>query len=152
MNELSYQGGKYIGDTKNGKPDGYGEITWNNGEKYQGSWAFGKKHGSGTFCDLKGNKFIGKWHEDLLNGKVVYIEKAGFVYECKYKMGSMKEKICRINSTDYEIENNKSYKHNSLINDLNYLDASKGIGYSFREDGRFGSHPSYDNYGEESYS
>lgn len=38
----------------------------------------------------------------------------------------------------------------SLENDDREMDATRGWGGSFREEGRFGSHPSHDDFGDES--
>ena len=40
--------GKYIGEIKNGKPNGTGSITFSDGRKYEGEFKDGKKDGQGT--------------------------------------------------------------------------------------------------------
>jgi len=48
---------KYVGKTKNGKPNGQGTQTWSDfGDKYVGEWKNGKKHGQGTFTWSNGKK------------------------------------------------------------------------------------------------
>ena len=44
-----YPDGEYTGEWKDGKQEGHGTYTLNNGDKYEGSWLGGKKSGSGTF-------------------------------------------------------------------------------------------------------
>ena len=34
-------GDKYIGQQKNGLPNGYGKMTWNTGDNYEGNWING---------------------------------------------------------------------------------------------------------------
>ena len=35
----------YVGEIKNGVPDGQGTFTWADGRKYVGEWKDGKQHG-----------------------------------------------------------------------------------------------------------
>ena len=51
--------GKYIGEIKNGKPNGQGTYTFPDGKKYEGEWKDGKTW-NGTDYD-KGGKILGKW-------------------------------------------------------------------------------------------
>ncbi len=46
---IRYSDGTYVGMVKNGKPHGYGEMTFSNGDFYGGWWANGKKHGIGWY-------------------------------------------------------------------------------------------------------
>ncbi len=52
--------GKYVGEIKNGKPDGQGTFTWGN-NKYVGEWKIGKRHGEGTYTYPSGGKFVGEY-------------------------------------------------------------------------------------------
>ncbi len=52
---------KYIGQFKNGKPDGRGICYYTNGERYQGHWANGSFDGNGTLFRLDGTKVTGQW-------------------------------------------------------------------------------------------
>ena len=67
---INYSDGtKYIGETQNGKPNGFGTYTWTNGDKYEGNWKDNKKHGQGTLTLASGNKYIGEFKNDKRNGK-----------------------------------------------------------------------------------
>ena len=79
---------KYLGEIKNGKPNGQGTITYPdgfkylgkyndgklknvwmiftypNGRKYVGEWKDGKRNGHGTITTTDGGKFVGEWREN----------------------------------------------------------------------------------------
>ena len=71
-------GGKYVGEYKDGKKHGEGTYTLANGDKYVGQWKDDKKHGQGTLTDADGNEYVGQWHDKphglgkytFANGKV----------------------------------------------------------------------------------
>ena len=56
---------KYVGEIKNGKPNGQGKWTFIDGKNYVGEFRNGKFHGQGTFTRSDGEKFIGEFK----NGK-----------------------------------------------------------------------------------
>jgi hypothetical protein len=57
------RGWKYTGQFKNGKPDGKGKMTFNDGRYYEGAFLNGKFHGQGTLR-LDGNTQIkGTWRD-----------------------------------------------------------------------------------------
>ena len=66
---LNYSGGgKYIGETQNGKPHGQGIFTWSNGDKYEGNFENGKFNGSGYVVFAKtGDVLVGIYK----NGKII---------------------------------------------------------------------------------
>ena len=62
--------GKYIGDIKNMKPNGwgifvYGKGKWK-GDRYDGHWKNGEFHGKGKFTRTNGQIFFGEWKKSLL--------------------------------------------------------------------------------------
>ena len=54
---------KYVGEIKNGKPNGQGILTFPNGNKYEGEWKDGKRHGQGKYTTSSGRKYIGEWKD-----------------------------------------------------------------------------------------
>ena len=44
--------------------DGYGKITYEDGEIYEGNWVMGKKEGSGTLKTKEGYLQSGQWVQD----------------------------------------------------------------------------------------
>jgi len=77
---------KYVGKTKNGKPNGQGTQTWSDfGDKYVGEWKNGKKHGQGTFTYYDGDKYVGEFKDDEPWNGTTY-DKNGNIY-LKYVNG-----------------------------------------------------------------
>jgi len=65
-----YEGHKYLGEFKDGKPNGKGTYTWSDGRMYEGEFKDGIKHGQGTWTSIKGYKYVGEWRENKSwNGK-----------------------------------------------------------------------------------
>ena len=54
---------KYVGEIKNGKPNGQGKWTLPYGNKYEGEWKDGEKHGRGSYTWSNGRKYIGEWKD-----------------------------------------------------------------------------------------
>ena len=54
---------KYVGDVKNGEPNGLGVIIYTDGSKYVGRWRNGKRNGQGTFTFSDGRKYIGDYKD-----------------------------------------------------------------------------------------
>lgn len=68
---------KYEGNIKNGNPDGYGKLTYVNGNKYEGNWKNGEPHGKGTFYWPDGRKYSGFFKNGKPNGPGSYNTKNG---------------------------------------------------------------------------
>ena len=85
---------KYIGDVKNGKPNGLGIFIHPYGYKYVGEWKDGKKQGQGTdtlpdnkkiFVD--GWKYVGGWKDGERNGQGTFTWSSGDKYVGEWKNG-----------------------------------------------------------------
>jgi hypothetical protein len=75
---ISYLGGTYKGQLKDGKPHGDGTLTWGTTKKYKGKWVAGKRSGYGKYIistHLSGGEdqytYSGNWKKDRMNGKGV---------------------------------------------------------------------------------
>ena len=55
---------KYVGEYKDGIPNGQGTFTYPDGGKYVGRWKDDKRNGQGTFTYPDGTKGIGEFRED----------------------------------------------------------------------------------------
>lgn len=81
----------YIGDFKDGLPDGKGVYQWKNGNTYNGEWVKGKKQGSGGMTYKREGKkdsvVTGFWQKDQYVG----------VYEKPYIIYSRSSQIAKIN-------------------------------------------------------
>jgi len=62
-------GTKYMGEWKDGKRHGQGNMTYHDGSKFVGKWKDGKKHGQGTFIYYNGRKYVGEWKDNNQNGQ-----------------------------------------------------------------------------------
>ena len=61
---LNYDGGKYIGETFNGRRDGYGVYIWKTGDFWFGGWKDGARSGAGLYIYNNGNLLTGTWKGD----------------------------------------------------------------------------------------
>ena len=59
--------GVYEGEYLNGKFNGQGTLTSENGDKYVGGWKDNKRHGLGTYMFANGNKYVGEWKDGVLH-------------------------------------------------------------------------------------
>jgi len=78
---------KYVGDIKNGKPNGQGTETSPEGETYEGEWKDGKKEGKGNFIQVDGSKYVGEWINGERNGYGTLTSSNGTKYVGKWKDG-----------------------------------------------------------------
>jgi hypothetical protein len=56
-------GDKYVGEFRNGKPNGQGIISWANGNKYVGAISDGKMNGKGTLTWADGSISVGEFND-----------------------------------------------------------------------------------------
>jgi len=69
-------GTKYMGEWKDGKRHGQGNMTYHDGSKFVGKWKDGKKHGQGTDTYGDGRKYVGEW-KDGYKWNIEYKNKYG---------------------------------------------------------------------------
>ena len=69
--------GKYSGELKNGLLHGQGTYTYVNGSKYVGEFKDGKKSGQGTYTFVNGSKYVGEFKDGKKNGQGTYTYKSG---------------------------------------------------------------------------
>ena len=63
---------KYVGEVKNGKPNGQGTRTLTDGTKYEGEWKVGKRHGQGTLTVPDLGKYVGEWKNGEMRTGIFY--------------------------------------------------------------------------------
>ena len=62
-------GSNYVGEYKDGKPDGQGTHSWLNGSKYVGEYRDGKRNGQGTIYGADGSVVrSGTWENGAFVG------------------------------------------------------------------------------------
>ena len=61
---------KYKGEITNGKPNGFGVLTFPDGSYYVGEFKDGEENGQGTYIHPIGDKYVGEWKGGRLwNGR-----------------------------------------------------------------------------------
>ncbi|XP_078716435.1 ALS2 C-terminal-like protein isoform X2 [Lampetra fluviatilis] len=88
------RGAHYYGQWCDGKPHGWGRMTWPDGRTYIGNFKFGSEHGYGKYTVVnastgKKEKYCGDWREGKINGYGLYKHTDGEVYE-GYLMGGVR--------------------------------------------------------------
>ncbi len=73
-------GSKYVGELKDGVPNGQGTFTFPDGETYVGEWMDGKPNGQGTKTLPNGEKYVGEFKDGKYNGQGTLIFPDGQKY------------------------------------------------------------------------
>ena len=81
---------KYVGEIRNGLPNGQGTFTWSSGSKYVGEFKDGKRNGQGTFTLPDGSMYVGEWKDWKPDGQGTLISPNGEKYAGKWKDGKRK--------------------------------------------------------------
>ena len=66
--EYQFSDGKYYGDLRNKKRNGYGKFEYNNGNTYTGEWKDNKRDGEGSLYEKEFLRYTGDWKNDLYDG------------------------------------------------------------------------------------
>jgi len=85
----TWENGEYKGEWKNGNIHGYGIYTSEDGIQYKGQWKNDKKHGQGSLILADGERYKGEWKNDMRHGYGVNIWADGNHYEGEWKNGNM---------------------------------------------------------------
>jgi hypothetical protein len=73
-----YSNAKYWGNWKDGKRDGFGTLTRDDGSSmYKGNWSNDKKNGYGSFYWSNGDRYEGNWVDDNRSGQCTFYWKDG---------------------------------------------------------------------------
>lgn len=86
VGELSFLNGeKYVGEVRDGQPNGQGTYTWANGAKYVGQWANGQRNGRGMYLWPNGERYVGEFRNNKKHGQgtLIYANGRKFVGEFK---------------------------------------------------------------------
>ena len=78
---------KYMGEIKNGKPNGRGIKLKPYAGKYFCEWKNGKEHGQGTETSPDGNSYEGEWKDGKQNGQGKWTLPNGSQYVGEWKNG-----------------------------------------------------------------
>ena len=80
--------GLYEGVINNNMPNGYGVLSYTDGERYEGEWREGKRHGHGVNEWPSGQKYEGEFREGKRHGYGVFSFPSGERYEGEWKEGN----------------------------------------------------------------
>ena len=83
--KLSIEGNEYIGEVKNGKPEGQGTTTYTYGSEYVGEYKKGFREGRGTYTFANGNKYVGEWKNGKYHGQGIFTFPNGDKYVGEFK-------------------------------------------------------------------
>ena len=104
-------GGKYVGDFKNGKANGQGTYTFANGAKYVGEFKNDTAEGQGAFTYTNGDKYVGEFKNDTMEGQgtETYANGGKYVGEFKNSKRDGQGTLTYANGGKYvgEFKNNK---------------------------------------------
>ena len=80
---------KYVGEIKNGKPNGRGvsTSTFYPGKKMEGEWKDGELHGQGKETVPYGGKYVGEYKNGRFHGQGTYTWSNGEKYIGEFKDG-----------------------------------------------------------------
>jgi len=78
-------GKKYVGEWKDDRISGYGNMLYANGLKYIGERHEGKRHGQGAMMYSDGSLFVGEWKEDKSEGVGTMLTADGRKYTGEWK-------------------------------------------------------------------
>lgn len=70
--EIETEAGKYKGRILNGRPNGFGKLSYKNGTEYEGDWKDGKWSGVGQYV-AKNDTIISEWINGKANGSTLCI-------------------------------------------------------------------------------
>ena len=123
-----YKNGKYQGEYLNGKREGKGIYTYNNGDKYEGEYKNDLKDGNGCYKYKNGDIYTGEYKNGLFDGKGKYEYADGDTYEGQYKQDLREGQGIYIynNGNRYEGQWVKGLKHGK--GEFFYVDGSKYSG------------------------
>jgi len=79
------EGGSHTGEFRDGLPNGQGTITWPNGSVYVGEFRDNKYHGQGTYNWPNGDVYVGEYRDDQSNGQGTLTYALGGEYVGEWK-------------------------------------------------------------------
>lgn len=85
--ETSSTGVKYVGEYRDGRPNGVGTITWPDGSAYRGMVKDAVPHGQGVYSWPNGATFSGRYENGRPNGHGTETHPDGWKYVGEYKNG-----------------------------------------------------------------
>lgn len=89
VGEVDFPNGeKYVGEVREGQPNGQGTYTWANGAKYVGQWTNGQRNGRGLYLWPNGERYVGEFKNNKKHGQGTLIYANGRKYVGEFKDGN----------------------------------------------------------------
>ena len=86
----TFDGGEeYIGEWRDGQPDGQGTFLWPSGDKYVGGLRNNQYHGHGTYTWADGSSYVGGYRENKEHGYGIRALSDGLRDEGQFKDGDL---------------------------------------------------------------
>ena len=82
-----HDNGRYEGNIKEGKREGFGKYFYSNGEIYEGQFKNNLKNGKGKYLFFNKDIYEGDYKNGIIHGKGKYLYVEGDSYEGEYKNG-----------------------------------------------------------------
>ena len=92
--------GTYYGEVENGKPNGYGEMSYENGDVWAGKWVNGLRHGYGNMTHGVKGSTEGIWENDKGTGFMI-LKSKDFVYKVTWAAPDSRDVMKFINGITY---------------------------------------------------
>jgi uncharacterized protein (TIGR02145 family) len=86
---IKFDEGLYVGQARDGKPNGKGKFTFNSGETYEGDFVDNAFNGIGKYIQPNGTTYVGEWKNGKQNGKGKVNYSNGMVYEGDFENGNL---------------------------------------------------------------
>ena len=67
--------------------DGFGKLTFKNGDVLEGKWKDGERESQVTYTWLSGEKYVGEYVNDSIDGQGTHTSPCGEKYEGRFKDG-----------------------------------------------------------------
>lgn len=80
-------GGRYLGEFREGKRHGRGLDLFPNGDRYEGEYRDGNRHGTGTYTHASGDRYVGEYREGKRHGTGSFFFVNGDRYTGDYREG-----------------------------------------------------------------
>jgi len=134
-------GNKYVGEHKNGKPNGQGTYTFANGSIYVGEHKDGRRNGQFSVTFASGDKYVGGYKDDKIDGQGTYTFANGSIYVGEFKDGKRNGQgtFTTAKGDKYVGE----YKDDKLDGQGTYTFASGNIYVGEHKDGKPNGHGTY---------
>ena len=104
----------YFGQTKNGRYNGFGVVSYEDGSTFQGNFINGKREGLGTFESTEGEFTTGIYSNDKFESNYKY-PNPWHVLDIYYDFEQIEQEPLESYSIDFELFNNVSDTYNLYI-------------------------------------